>query len=204
MKIQICQACNRSLSVDLFHKCKTHSTGYKQRCKSCRSELEKPDLEKAKENSRRYRAEHPNANKEYYDSHPRYFEKYRRENRQHYSQWRRDNREKILAYLKDRREGDPSFKIKCHLRSRLSSLLSKSRAKKCKKTMSLLGCNIEAFKNYLKSKFQNGMTFDNYGKWHIDHIKPCASFDLRDPRQQEECFHFSNLQPLWAKDNLRK
>jgi hypothetical protein len=50
------------------------------------------------------------------------------------------------------------------------------------------------------------MTWQNYGYygWHIDHIKPCASFDLRKPSEQRKCFHYSNLQPLWAKDNLQK
>ncbi len=48
------------------------------------------------------------------------------------------------------------------------------------------------------------MTWDNYGKWQIDHKIPCASFDLTDPEQQKSCFHFSNLQPLWAKDNNSK
>ncbi len=48
------------------------------------------------------------------------------------------------------------------------------------------------------------MTWDNYGEWHIDHIKPCALFDFTKEEQQRECFHYTNLQPLWAKDNMRK
>jgi hypothetical protein len=48
------------------------------------------------------------------------------------------------------------------------------------------------------------MTMENQGKWHIDHIIPCASFDLRCPVQQLACFHYNNLQPLWAEDNIRK
>jgi len=75
---------------------------------------------------------------------------------------------------------------------------------KCKKTMEILGCSLSFLKDYLESKFQSGMTWENYGKWHIDHIRPCASFDLSDPKQQRICFHYTNLQPLWAEDNVKK
>jgi len=57
---------------------------------------------------------------------------------------------------------------------------------------------------HLESQFEPGMTWDNHGTWHIDHIKPCASFDFSDPEQQHECFHWSNTQPLWAADNIAK
>jgi hypothetical protein len=68
----------------------------------------------------------------------------------------------------------------------------------------LLGCSLDDFRFYMEGKFQDGMTWENHGKWHIDHIKPCSSFDLSDPKQQEICFHYSNLQPLWAHDNQVK
>jgi len=58
--------------------------------------------------------------------------------------------------------------------------------------------------DYLEKMFTDGMTWDNYGQWHLDHIRPCASFDLSDVEQRKACFHFTNLQPLWAKDNLIK
>jgi hypothetical protein len=77
---------------------------------------------------------------------------------------------------------------------------------KSKHTMELLGCSIEEFKIYLEKQFTKGMNWGNYGKkgWHIDHILPCASFDLTDPEQQKKCFHYTNLQPLWAEDNYKK
>ncbi|NBQ17559.1 hypothetical protein EBU24_04530 [bacterium] len=77
---------------------------------------------------------------------------------------------------------------------------------KSKHTMELLGCSIEELKIYLEKQFVKGMCWNNYGKkgWHIDHILPCASFDLTDPEQQKICFHYTNLQPLWAKDNYKK
>ena len=71
-------------------------------------------------------------------------------------------------------------------------------------TEQLIGCSFEELKSHLESKFQEGMTWDNYGDWQIDHIKPCASFDLTDSNQQKICFHYSNLQPLWKKENQSK
>lgn len=70
--------------------------------------------------------------------------------------------------------------------------------------MELIGCSIEQLLEHLESQFQDGMTWDNYGEWHIDHIKPCAMFDFTKEEDQRECFHYTNLQPLWAEDNLRK
>ena len=75
--------------------------------------------------------------------------------------------------------------------------------KSCK-TMELTGCSLEDLTKHLESKFTEGMTWENYGQWHIDHIRPCASFNLEDPEEQKKCFHWTNLQPLWAADNLKK
>lgn len=68
----------------------------------------------------------------------------------------------------------------------------------------MIGCSIAELRAHLESKFQAGMTWANYGEWHIDHERPVASFDLRDPEQQRQCFHFTNLQPLWADENNKK
>ena len=70
--------------------------------------------------------------------------------------------------------------------------------------MELTGCSKDELFKYLESKFIEDMTWDNYGKWHIDHIRPCASFNLENSEEQIECFHYTNLQPLWAKDNISK
>lgn len=76
---------------------------------------------------------------------------------------------------------------------------------KSARTVELLGCPVVRLKAHLESLFKPGITWENYGPvWHIDHIKPCASFDLTNPEQQRICFHWSNLQPLFAAENMRK
>ncbi len=108
--------------------------------------------------------------------------------------------------MKKRRENDPNFKLRLNCRKRIYSAIKDKKATKYGKSFELSGCTIEALKKHLESQFQEGMSWENYGVngWHVDHILPCASFDLTDPEQQRQCFHYSNLQPLWAEENYRK
>jgi hypothetical protein len=109
---------------------------------------------------------------------------------------------KSKNYILKKRKIDINFKLKEQLRSRLYKALKGN--PKLETTMELIGCSIEKFRQHLESKFTKGMSWQNYGKWHIDHIKPCASFNLSKPEEQRKCFNYKNLQPLWAKDNLEK
>jgi hypothetical protein len=97
-----------------------------------------------------------------------------------------------------------SKKIKNILRSRIWDALLYN--KKCAHTEELVGCSIPFLKAYFEKKFKPGMTWRNHGNhgWHIDHIRPCASFDLSKPEEQFKCFHYTNLQPLWKEENLKK
>lgn len=90
------------------------------------------------------------------------------------------------------------------LRGRLGRLVKLGKAVKKTYMLDLLGCDLESFLSHLESQFKDGISWDNYGEWHIDHIKPCAKFDLFDIEEQKKCFHYSNLQPLWASDNCKK
>lgn len=116
------------------------------------------------------------------------------------------NRNRYRAYWRkalNKKLADPSKKLKHYLRCRIGNFL-RGENKSNKSSLNLLGCSIEECWKYLESKFQPGMTRKNYGLWHVDHIKPCNSFDLTDLEQQKICFHYNNLQPLWAEDNLKK
>lgn len=124
--------------------------------------------------------------------------------------YQQKNKYKISArmkkYQKERCLNDIEYKITRNLRRRIWGALFKNLDNKSKTTIDLLGCSPKQLKEHLEIKFKDGMSWDNYGVngWHVDHIKPCASFDLTDSEQQKECFHYSNLQPLWAEENLKK
>ncbi len=111
--------------------------------------------------------------------------------------------ERRRAYIKNRMSTDPLFRLTNSLRVRIRlALCGKIKAGF---TMVMLGCSGEELKKHLEKQFTSEMNWSNYGTfWHIDHIRPCASFDLSLPEQQKICFHYSNLQPLKAIDNLRK
>jgi hypothetical protein len=93
-------------------------------------------------------------------------------------------------------------RLSCNLGKRIWDALKGNC--KSKHTEELIGCSIDYLKIHLEKQFSYGMTWLNYGKWHVDHIRPCASFDLSKKSEQLKCFHYSNLQPLWAVENLRK
>lgn len=119
--------------------------------------------------------------------------------------WTKRNRKRLTEMSRKRtREHmkDPIFRLKRNLRTRLHHALAGLH--KTDRTMTLVGCSLDELKMHIESKFQVGMNWDNYGKWHVDHIKPCAAFDLSTDVGQRTCFHYTNLQPLWAEDNMRK
>lgn len=110
------------------------------------------------------------------------------------------------AYYKKKRETDVSFNITNNLRNRIWRALRRGDSARGGTLWELTGCSLLELKSWLESKFKEGMSWGNHGNygWHIDHIIPCAAFDLSDIEQQKRCFHYTNLQPLWAHDNLAK
>jgi len=122
--------------------------------------------------------------------------------------WALRNRQKILINSRIRRETDMSFAIGICLRTRMAQALRKyQRAQRESVTTSMrrfLGCTMGELVKYLECRFLPGMSWENRKLWHIDHIRPLASFDLTDIEQQHLAFHYTNLQPLWAGDNIRK
>ncbi len=118
--------------------------------------------------------------------------------------WKEKNKEARAAYIKEKRHTCTFTKISSAARSRIGDALRSANARKSSSSTALLGCTIPELRDHLAAQFREGMTWENHGEWHIDHIRPCSSFDLLDPAQQSECFNYKNLQPLWAAENLKK
>lgn len=116
------------------------------------------------------------------------------------NKWSSENRDHVNKRIREQHAADPNKRMTHAYRSRILSALKTG--KKSTNATKLLGCSIEDFRIYLESKFEPGMSWANYGAyWEIDHIMPCAIFDLTKPEHQRRCFHFSNHQPLTLRQN---
>lgn len=111
---------------------------------------------------------------------------------------------KQTSWYKAHRNKHPDVALAHTVRTHMNAILNGRL--KSGRTLDLLGCSLGDFRSYIEKQFQPGMSWDNRGLkgWHLDHKRPCASFDLTDPEQQRICFHYSNIQPLWALENKRK
>ena len=203
-----CCRCGKEKSVESFWKNKCTADGLQAWCSDC-----KRDYNSGYENrynpeyQRKYQRKYYRENKEKIAEHQK---NYAQKNREKRNAWYRKNNSSpaVLEWrrrrYKERMDGDANFKIAYLLRSRINKVL-KGRSK-AKATLDLLGCNVEELNQHIEKQFEPGMSWDNHGLHglHIDHIVPIASFDLSDPEQQQKCFHYTNLQPLWAEENISK
>ncbi len=139
----------------------------------------------------------------------KYVAKNRAAVRERRKRWRLKNQEKVRKYhreyAKAKRDRDVSFRLGVNIRNRVIWVIRHGSGVKSLKTEALIGCKFPFLFQYLESKFKPGMSWENYGKfWEVDHIIPCAAYDLTDLDQQLACFHYSNLQPLSVFDNRSK
>ena len=127
--------------------------------------------------------------------------RYARINKEAIQDRRRDQKRE---YMHNKYDQDNQYRLKHNARARIRKALKG--IQKSASTMELIGCSYEELMAYIEARFLPGMSWDNYAYdgWHIDHIIPLDSFDLSDPEQLKRAAHYSNLQPLWAEDNLRK
>ena len=182
-----CTKCLEIKNFDSFTPQKEGYMGFKSQCKSCDSLYDKHFQSKTN-----FRAERDKTDKA-----KQYRKKYIEEN---LDWWRKYERE----YKYNRRKEDMFFKIKGNLSGRLSDLINKRNLSI--NTLELIGCDRETFLSHIENQFTEGMNWDNYGLkgWHVDHIIPLSSFDLTIEDEVKKACHYTNLQPLWWEDNLKK
>jgi hypothetical protein len=194
-----CSRCKINKHLDSFGKLSKSKDGLRSSCKDCRKLENKTEKQKelAKIRSNKWLEKNPQYSSTYSTS-----DRGKEKRRARFKKFYEQNREKFTNKQRLKRQTDPHFKLASNLRSRVWSALKGTH--KSKRTIELIGCSIEELWKYLESKFQHGMTKNNYGEWHVDHIIPCCKFDMNNLEDQKKCFHYTNLQPLWAIDNLRK
>ena len=202
-----CKKCGKVKSISEFVKCKKCKNGVRGECSKCASERNLKNYHDNKELINEKRRENYSGTTE--------------EIRLRQKQWEKDNPEKIKIYSKRKYEKhkdkfiensmkwnsyklktDILFKLKSLLRTRIYNFLKSKCLTKSTSTERIVGCSNEYFKEYMENKFTEGMSWDNQGKWHIDHIIPLSSANSEE--EIYKLFHYTNLQPLWAKDNLSK
>lgn len=211
IETKLCKCCELELPYVAFHKCNQTPTGLASYCRDCRSSKAKV-----------YGASHREIN------HARYLEQ--REKKLAYERSRRadpraravmaankyrymrlpSTRAKRNARRAERYVTDVNFKLYVNAKARIRMALKRYMRHTglvpvtVRHKLDLLGCTIAEYRKHVELQFTEGMTWDNYGKWHIDHITPVASFNLSDTQQLRSAFNYTNVRPLWATDNLSR
>ncbi len=220
--VKKCGACGEIKAVSSFYKNRSRKDGFHHSCQPCaiasRADSNRKHRDKiaAREASKRAsdpikyrnmqnqsrlkRADHYNAKaRAFYAKNAERMRAYRR-------RYRAENMAacskcQVIANAK-RRKIDPMYRVSCALRRRVTGAMRDRGYTKSSKSTELLGCDWGQLRGHIESKFQSGMTFQNYGQWHVDHIIPIAS--AKNEAELNRLFHYTNLQPLWAEDNRRK
>ncbi len=230
--LKTCRKCNKELPLTSFYKNKKIENKCIARCKQCiikyQTEYRNINKNRIKEVKHEYYIKNKNIISEklksYYKKNCSVLKKRQQEWRSRNPDRTKENNkyfrekyylkkpEEIRAYYREYHKHrmliDINYKLSRRLRTRLWHALKGKR--KIDSTFSLIGCSINSVKKHLECKFHRNkytkeqMTWKNYGQWHVDHIKPLASFDLSLEEEQRKAFNINNLQPLWAKENLSK
>jgi hypothetical protein len=182
---KVCCKCKKEKNNSEFNKSTRNKSSLRGECKSCQKKYYNQNSEKLKKRRKERYSENTT---EELDKNKIYYNK---------------NKKEIINNLRIKRQTDNFFRMKNNLRSRLIQFLSSHNLHKDNKTFEIVGCSPEFLKEYLENKFTEGMSWNKMGESiHIDHIIPLSS--AKNEEEVYELCHYTNLQPLWAEDNLRK
>lgn len=191
MQRKRCYKCKKQRLVKFFHKRTASADGLYSYCKTCKQQDDKI-------HSIKYRDK-------ILEKHRLYYIKNKEKIAQQKIEYQKKNiesrREYKRKYEQQRKKQDPIYKLIQNYKNRIYKA-ARGMGGKSQSTIQLLGCTVEEFRIYIEAKFHSGMTWNNQGKWHIDHIIPLSSAETLE--EIEKLFHYTNCQPLWAKDNLSK
>jgi hypothetical protein len=226
METKVCSKCEEEKNVCEFGKLKTSKDGYRHFCKECRKKIEKKySIEDARKRRKKWRDNNKDKIKSHYiekkqerlDYNKKYVEenrekvlekkrKYYYENREERllknKIYRSNNKDKRNIHEKNKKKNFPIYSLIVGMRSRIWKYTTLLNITKKNRTFEIVGCTPQQLKEHLESQFTGGMTWENRSEWHIDHIIPLSS-----AKTEEELYklcHYTNLQPLWAEENLKK
>ena len=187
---KLCKRCNKVQLIAEFKHKKTH-------CYTCQKLDSRNWKAKNKDRVKEYNTEYKAEHKEEISV---YNSKYNIENRA-------EIQKRSTANMARLKKENPSFKIACNMRSRMTDAFKSynTKIKKCDHTKAILGCSMAFLCEWFSFRFTVDMNFKNYGTlWHMDHVVPCCRFDLTDDDEQRKCFHWTNLKPMNGKANISK
>jgi len=201
-----CTKCKEVKLLNEFKSDKNKKNGYSSWCKECHKQAvrnwRKDNMQKKKLMDKDYYIKNRekiikqvNERQKNDPLRKEYMKKYAEENSTKISEYKAD-------YQRDKRSNDPFYNFKSSLSARTYKAFYYRGYSKTSKTAKLLGCEWETVKQHIERQFTKGMTWDNQGEWHVDHIIPLASANTEE--ELIKLCHYTNLQPLWAKDNLSK
>ena len=186
-KNKYCTKCEQSKDISEFYVKK--QTYCKKCCRKMCQEYKLRNKDKISAYNKSYKQVHKGSISEY--------------NKNYNIQNRKTIQKRHTHYLADKRKIDLNYKISTTLRTRIRKLVKMNN--KSKSTLEMLGCSLDFLIKWFEFRFSKEMRMDNHGKvWHIDHVIPCKRFDLTNKSNQDICFHWTNLQPLYGKENIKK
>jgi hypothetical protein len=225
METKVCSKCSENKFVCDFGKSSRSKDGLLSSCRECNNKRSKQyhsnNLEKHSNRVKKYyqdnieeqRVKHKEWRSNNLDCNKFYYEKNKESVLLKNKNWRENNKLKLKEYreskkdvfnsqTRDRRKNNVINNLSNRIRSRMSLYVKKLEIKKTNRTFDIVGCTPKSLRDYLEEKFTLDMNWDNQGKWHIDHIIPLSSAKTED--ELYKLCHYTNLQPLWAEDNLKK
>jgi hypothetical protein len=198
-----CGKCQIEKDFCFFGKDLKRKDGLRPHCNDCRKkeslEYRNKNKEKRSDTQKKYRESHSNYYHNYYCENKEIIREY---NKNYY----KDNKDRLIEnmvqYTNERLKTDTLFKLSHIVRTRIYKIIKINNINKSVKTFDIVGCSPKFLKEYLEKKFIDGMRWDNRSEWHIDHIIPLST--AKTEEEIYELCHYTNLQPLWAEDNLKK